>query len=78
MGVESTPNKNIDSPEFNINIAFKDVNFWTIIFAGFAVYVIFILIFNFVMKEYKKDYSFKNTNLIRLFALLIKTEIINR
>ena len=46
--------RNIDSPEFNINIAFKDVNFWAIIFAGFVVYIIFGLVFDFVMKEYNE------------------------
>lgn len=41
-------------PPFNIQIAAKDIRFWTIIFSGFVVYIIWGLVFNFVMNEYYK------------------------
>lgn len=47
--IEKTP----DSPPFNVNIAFTSVEFWGIIFAGFVVYVIWGLVFDFIMKEYE-------------------------
>lgn len=46
--IEKTP----DSPNFNISIAFTSVEFWGIIFAGFVVYIIWGLVFDFIMKEY--------------------------
>ncbi|KAB1158717.1 ABC transporter permease [Tenacibaculum aiptasiae] len=45
-------NKTPDSPEFDLSIAFSKVEFWGIIFAGFVVYIIWGLVFDFVMKEY--------------------------
>lgn len=44
--------KTPDSPPFNMQIAFSSVEFWGIIFAGFVVYIIWGLVFDFVMKEY--------------------------
>lgn len=41
-------------PEMNIEMAFKEINFWIIIFAGFVVYIIWGLVFSFTMKEYEK------------------------
>lgn len=46
--IEKTP----DSLPFDINIAFTSVEFWGIIFAGFVVYIIWGLVFDFIMKEY--------------------------
>ncbi|WP_299522516.1 ABC transporter permease [Winogradskyella sp.] len=44
--------KTPDSPDFNLSIAFSSVEFWGIIFAGFIVYIIWGLVFDFIMKEY--------------------------
>ena len=41
-------------PEFNVSLALYDIKFWTIIFSGFVVYLIWGLVFNFVMQEYYK------------------------
>lgn len=46
--IERTP----DSPIFDTSIAFTKVEFWGIIFAGFVVYIIWGLVFDFIMKEY--------------------------
>lgn len=43
-----------EMPEMNIEMAFKEINFWIIIFAGFVVYLIWGLVFSFTMKEYEK------------------------
>ncbi len=47
-------NKTLNSPDFNLGIAFQDIQFWGIIFAGFIVYLIWGLVFDFVMKEHKE------------------------
>ncbi len=44
--------KTLNSPPFDIKIAFTSAEFWGIIFAGFVVYVIWGLVFDFIMKEY--------------------------
>ena len=44
--------KTLDSPLFDLPIAITKPQFWAIIFAGFVVYIIWGLIFDFVMKEY--------------------------
>lgn len=46
-------NRTPDSPDFNFSIAFTTVGFWGIIFAGFVVYIIWGLVFDFIMKEYE-------------------------
>lgn len=43
-----------DMPPYSLSMAFVDVRFWTIIFSGFVVYLIWGFVFNFVMKEYYK------------------------
>lgn len=43
-----------DLPPMSIEKAFNEVNFWIIIFAGFVVYIIWGLVFNFTMSEYEK------------------------
>jgi hypothetical protein len=45
--------KTLDSPPFDLAIAIQQVPFWGIIFAGFVVYIIWGLVFDFVMKEYE-------------------------
>jgi hypothetical protein len=46
-------NKTLDSLPYNLQIAIGEAEFWMIIFAGFVVYVIWGLVFDFVMKEYE-------------------------
>lgn len=54
-------------PDMTISMAAQQVNFWLIIFAGFVVYIIWGLVFNFTMKEYEKvdkvRYAIKNKEL---------------
>lgn len=54
-------NKTTDSLPYNLNIALGEAEFWMIIFAGFVVYIIWGLVFDFVMKE------FENIDKIRAF-----------
>lgn len=53
-----------EMPPMSIERAFQEINFWIIIFAGFVVYIIWGLVFNFTMKEYEKmdkvRYAIKN------------------
>ncbi|WP_353780110.1 ABC transporter permease [Winogradskyella sp. 3972H.M.0a.05] len=44
--------KTLNSPPFDVEIAFTKAEFWGIIFAGFVVYIIWGLVFDFIMKEY--------------------------
>jgi len=44
--------KTLNSPPFDLEIAFTKADFWGIIFAGFVVYIIWGLVFDFIMKEY--------------------------
>lgn len=41
-------------PDMTISMSAQQVNFWLIIFAGFVVYIIWGLVFDFTMKEYEK------------------------
>lgn len=54
----------IEMPPMDISMAFKEVNFWIIIFAGFVVYIIWGLVFSFTMNEFEKmdkvRYAIKN------------------
>jgi hypothetical protein len=54
-------NKTTDSSPYNLSIALGEAEFWMIIFAGFVVYIIWGLVFDFVMKE------FENIDKIRAF-----------
>lgn len=56
---------------FSPSIAIKSVNFWGIIFAGFVVYIIWGLVFDFVMKEHE------NVDKIKSFIRNKKEEIKN-
>lgn len=53
-----------EMPPMSIKMAFQEVNFWIIIFAGFVVYLIWGLVFGFTMSEYEKmdrvRYAIKN------------------
>jgi len=40
--------------KYNFELAFSDVRFWLIIFAGFVVYIIWGFVFNFIMEAYEK------------------------
>lgn len=44
--------KSLTTPDFDFSIALIYPSFWGIIFAGFVVYLIWGLIFDFIMKEY--------------------------
>lgn len=41
-------------PEYTMSLAFQQVNFWLIIFAGFVVYLIWGFVFDFVMDAHSK------------------------
>ncbi|MFB9108258.1 ABC transporter permease [Flavobacterium gyeonganense] len=75
-------NKTTDSAPYNLNIALGEAEFWMIIFAGFVVYIIWGLVFDFVMKEFEnidKIRAFirgKKENLLDLEKL--KTEYTNK
>tara|TARA_R110002012_G_scaffold264412_1_gene447755 strand:- start:959 stop:2218 length:1260 start_codon:yes stop_codon:yes gene_type:complete len=56
---------------FTANDALQSVNFWGIIFAGFVVYVIWGLVFDFVMKEHE------NVDKIKIFIRSKKEAIKN-
>ncbi|WP_412851024.1 beta-carotene 15,15'-monooxygenase [Chryseobacterium sp. PMSZPI] len=58
-------NKTFDSPLFDIKIAFTKIQFWGIIFAGFIVYIIWGLVFDFVMKEFREKDKIRNEQEIR-------------
>lgn len=42
-----------DMPPYSFTLAFQDVHFWTIIFSGFLVYIIWGFIFDFTMASYQ-------------------------
>lgn len=60
--------KTLSDPAFDLKIAFTKVGFWAIIFAGFVVYIIWGLVFDFVMKEYD------NIDKIKLFINKLKED----
>lgn len=64
-------NKTIDSPPYNLKVALGEAEFWMIIFAGFVVYIIWGLVFDFVMKEHE------NKDRIRVFIRGKKEELVN-
>jgi hypothetical protein len=57
--------KTFDSLPFDLKIAFTKNQFWEIIFAGFIVYIIWGLVFDFVMKEHREKDKIKNEQEIR-------------
>ncbi len=58
-------NKTFDSPPFDLKIAFTKIQFWGIIFAGFIVYIIWGLVFDFVMKEHREKDKIRNEQEMR-------------
>lgn len=66
--------KSISSPEFSLTIAFQKVAFWGIIFAGFIVYVIWGLVFDFIMKEHKEKDKIKMAVDLRVNKIKIEKE----
>lgn len=64
-------NKTIDSQPYNLKVALGEAEFWMIIFAGFVVYIIWGLVFDFVMKEHE------NKDRIRVFIRGKKEELVN-
>lgn len=46
-------NKTFDSEPFDLSYAVQSAQFWGIIFAGFVVYIIWGLVFDFIMAEYE-------------------------
>jgi hypothetical protein len=64
-------NKTIDSLPYNLKVALGEAEFWMIIFAGFVVYIIWGLVFDFVMKEHE------NKDRIRVFIRGKKEELVN-
>lgn len=61
-------NRTLDANPFNLRVALESVNFWGIIFAGFVVYIIWGLVFDFIMKEYE------NIDKINVFIKKLKDE----
>lgn len=70
-------NKTFDSLPFNLSIAFTKIQFWGIIFAGFMVYVIWGLVFDFIMKEHKEKDKIKHEQQRRQKDILIHQERIS-
>jgi hypothetical protein len=70
-------NKIFNSPPFDLKIAFTKIQFWGIIFAGFIVYIIWGLVFDFVMKEHREKDKIKNEQEIRQKNVLFLLEKIN-
>lgn len=64
-------NKTTDSAPYDLQIALGEAEFWMIIFAGFVVYIIWGLVFDFVMKEYE------NLDKIRMFIRAKREELVN-
>lgn len=64
-------NKTLNSPPYNLRIALGEAEFWMIIFAGFVVYVIWGLVFDYVMKEYE------NMDKIRMFVRAKREELMH-
>lgn len=67
-------NKTFESTPFNLSIAFTKIQFWGIIFAGFMVYVIWGLVFDFIMKEHKEKDKIKHEQQRRQKDILIHQE----
>lgn len=64
-------NKTLESPVYNLKIALGEAEFWMIIFAGFVVYIIWGLVFDFIMKEHEK------LDRIKIFVRSKREEITN-
>ena len=64
-------NKTLNSLPYDLKVALGEAEFWMIIFAGFVVYIIWGLVFDFVMKEYE------NLDKIRMFIRAKREEVAN-
>lgn len=64
-------NKTVGSEPYNLRVALEEAEFWMIIFAGFVVYVIWGLVFDFVMKEHE------NKDRIKVFIRGKREELFN-
>lgn len=53
-------NKELGTDKFGLSIAFTKPQFWVIIFAGFVVYIIWGIVFDFVMKEHREKDTIKH------------------
>ncbi len=67
-------NKTFQTPHFDLKIAFGKNQFWGIIFAGFIVYIIWGLVFDFVMKEHRERDKIRNEVEIRKKNIAFLTE----
>ncbi|SHE89461.1 beta-carotene 15,15'-monooxygenase [Chryseobacterium takakiae] len=67
-------NRTFNSPPFDLSIAFTKNQFWGIIFAGFIVYIIWGLVFDFVMKEHKEKDKIKHEQTKRQKDILVYKE----
>lgn len=67
-------NKTFESPPFDLKIAFTKIQFWGIIFAGFIVYIIWGLVFDFVMKEHREKDRIRSEQEIRQKKILSLSE----
>jgi len=67
-------NKTFDSPLFDLKIAFTKNQFWGIIFAGFIVYIIWGLVFDFVMKEHREKDKIKSEQEIKRKNIIFLTD----
>ncbi|MPS74217.1 MAG: beta-carotene 15,15'-monooxygenase [Chryseobacterium sp.] len=70
-------NKTFDSPLFDLSIAFTKNQFWGIIFAGFVVYIIWGLVFDFIMKEHKEKDKIKNEQIKKQKDITVHQERIS-
>ncbi|WP_405199370.1 ABC transporter permease [Christiangramia sp. LLG6405-1] len=64
-------NRTLNSPDYNLEVALGEAEFWMIIFAGFVVYIIWGLVFDFIMKEHE------NLDKIKVFISNKKEQIKN-
>lgn len=64
-------NRTLNSPDYNLEVALGRAEFWMIIFAGFVVYIIWGLVFDFIMKEHE------NLDKIKVFINNKKEQIKN-
>jgi peptidoglycan hydrolase CwlO-like protein len=67
-------NKTFNSSPFDLSIALTKNQFWGIIFAGFIVYIIWGLVFDFVMKEHKEKDKIKHEQTKRQKDILVYQE----
>ncbi|QNN41510.1 beta-carotene 15,15'-monooxygenase [Pedobacter roseus] len=58
-------NKTAEDDKFGIFVAFGKIQFWGIIFAGFVVYLIWGVVFDFIMKEHREKDKIKHEQLRR-------------